>query len=189
MSTDPAPPSRPSLAIFDIDGVLADVRHRVHHVATKPKDWDAFFAAAVEDPPLEEGLELVGLVLERGHLICYVTGRPERCRQDTLDWFTRHGLPAAPLHMRADSDRRPARITKLMTARRLAREFDIYVFVDDDAAVVASLREGGFPVMHATWMGGGTNGVDGHTVTGTEVPSTPSVQEVLFEAQETEGRT
>jgi len=29
-----------------IDGVLADVHHRLHHIARRPKDWPAFFAAA-----------------------------------------------------------------------------------------------------------------------------------------------
>ncbi len=50
----PAPPrgtaALPSVAVFDIDGVLADVRHRLHHVAARPKDWDAFFGAAPQDP-------------------------------------------------------------------------------------------------------------------------------------------
>ncbi len=34
----------PVIAVFDIDGVLADATHRQHHVAGRPKDWDAFFA-------------------------------------------------------------------------------------------------------------------------------------------------
>jgi hypothetical protein len=43
------------LAVFDIDGVLADVRHRLHLVEGRPKDWDGFFAAAADDPPLTRG--------------------------------------------------------------------------------------------------------------------------------------
>ena len=35
------------LAIVDIDGVVADVRHRLHHLDRRPKNWSAFFAAAV----------------------------------------------------------------------------------------------------------------------------------------------
>jgi hypothetical protein len=34
------------LAVFDLDGVLADVRHRLHFLDRRPKDWDGFFAAA-----------------------------------------------------------------------------------------------------------------------------------------------
>lgn len=32
--------------IFDIDGTLADIAHRRHHVETKPKNWSAFQVAA-----------------------------------------------------------------------------------------------------------------------------------------------
>ena len=54
----PSPgPSRP-LAVFDVDGVLADVRHRLRFVERSPKDWDAFFSAAVDDPPLARSNEL-----------------------------------------------------------------------------------------------------------------------------------
>ena len=39
----------PMVAVVDIDGVVADVRHRLHHVADRPKDWRSFFAAAADD--------------------------------------------------------------------------------------------------------------------------------------------
>ena len=31
------------IVIFDIDGTLADVSERIHHVRKKPKNWNAFF--------------------------------------------------------------------------------------------------------------------------------------------------
>ena len=68
-STGDAPVIR--IAVFDIDGVLADVRHRLHHVERSPKNWDGFFAEMVDDAPLEPPLDLapsrvtlvVGIVL------------------------------------------------------------------------------------------------------------------------------
>jgi beta-phosphoglucomutase-like phosphatase (HAD superfamily) len=168
----------PAWAVVDIDGVLADVGHRVHHVERRPKDWDAFFAAAPHDPPLAEGLAAVAEQVSQGRRIAYVSGRPERCRADTIAWMELHGLPLAPLHLRRDDDRRPARETKLQIVRRLEREAPIAVVIDDDAAVVAAMRAAGYAVLHATWMGGGTDGVD----------SSPA-QGALFEAQEVDGRT
>ena len=51
------PDSRP-IAVFDIDGVLADVRHRLHHLQCRPQRWEAFFTAADRDPLLEaDGLD------------------------------------------------------------------------------------------------------------------------------------
>src|SRR3712207_6881076 len=110
MSPDPSPSAevRP-LAVFDVDGVLADVRHRLHHVERRPKDWNAFFAAALDDPPLAQGVALARASAEDCDVV-YVTGRPERCRADTLTWFARHGLPPGELRMRDDRDRRPARL-------------------------------------------------------------------------------
>lgn len=170
-----------SLAVFDIDGVLADVRHRLHHVAVRPKDWAAFFAAAPADPPLAAGLAAVAAAHEAGHRIVYLTGRPERCRDDTLAWLAAHGLPGGPLHMRGDADRRPARVTKVATLRRLSRQHRIAACFDDDAAVVAAIRSAGFPVHHADWMGDDAEGLG-------EAPGA-SAHAVLFEIQEGDGRT
>ena len=175
---------RASAAVFDIDGVLADVRHRLHHVAARPKDWQAFFDAAPDDPALAEGLAAVATAHGAGHVVIYLTGRPERCRRDTLAWLAAQGLPAGDLHMRDDADRRPARMTKVATLRRLARRYRIEGFVDDDAAVVEAVRRAGFPVLHAEWMGTETSGADAAP----DLPQ-PSPQEVLFEIQESEGRT
>jgi hypothetical protein len=97
------------LAVFDVDGVLADVRHRLRHVERRPKDWDAFFGAALDDPPLPAGVELARESAKDCEVV-YVTGRPERCRADTLAWFAQHGLPEGTLRMRRERDRRPARV-------------------------------------------------------------------------------
>ena len=165
-------------AVVDIDGVLADVRHRVQYVEQRPKDWDAFFAAAPLDPALPQGLATVAEQVTLGRTIAYVSGRPERCRADTIAWMQRHGLPPAPLHLRSDDDRRPARQTKLQIVRTLERTAPVALVIDDDAAVVSAMRAAGYEVLHAQWMEGGTDGVD----------SSPA-QQALFEAQEVEGRT
>src|SRR3954471_25047094 len=112
--------SGPPLAVIDLDGVVADVRHRLHHVSGTNKNWLAFFAAVGEDDVLAEGRA----VLERlagDHEIVYLTGRPERTRQATQDWLDRHELPRGRMIMRSDSDRRPARLLKPRLLKTLAR--------------------------------------------------------------------
>ena len=155
------------LVVFDVDGVLADVRHRLHHVERRPKDWDAFFDAAPADPPLATGVALA-LESARDGEVVYVTGRPERCRADTLAWFARQGLPPGELSMRGPRDRRPARVAKLELLRRLARDRVVAVVVDDDLQVCRAYEQAGFTVLRATWMG--------------EEPA-------LEQAQEADGRT
>jgi len=155
------------LAVIDIDGVLADVRHRLHHVTERPKDWAAFFAAAPDDPILEKGLETVRKLAE-GYDVVYLSGRPEHCRRDTVDWFAKHGVPAGELRLRRHGDYRPARVMKVESLNRLSEDATVAVFVDDDPLVCTAAREAGYDVLVADWM-----------------PEQPT----LFDAQEIEGRT
>lgn len=162
---------RPQVAVIDLDGVLADARHRLHHLATRPKAWDDFFDAAPLDPPLPEGFEVLQR-LGQVYDVVYLSGRPERCRADTETWLVRHEAPAGPVLLRPDRDRRPARLFKIEQLRRLARDVEVVVLVDDDPRVVAAAREAGFDVLPATWM-----------------PQEATQAASLQQAQEQEGRT
>jgi hypothetical protein len=137
-------------AAVDLDGVVADVGHRLHYLEGGRKDWDAFFAGIPDDPAHPEGLA-VAQELAREHDLIYLSGRPERTRVATEEWLDRHGAPAGTVLLRRDGDRRPARITKVGILRRLARERPVAVLVDDDPAVCRAAREAGFTVMEATW--------------------------------------
>lgn len=138
------------LAVFDLDNTLADTAHRQHFLERKPRDWDAFFAAAPQDPPIEEGIALV-LQSAQECEIRYLTGRPERCRRDTLDWLAAQGLPEGRVYMRRNDDRRPARRTKLEILNRLARTQEIRMLVDDDELVCEDAERAGFTVVRARW--------------------------------------
>lgn len=155
------------IAVIDIDGVLADVRHRLRHVTTQPKDWDAFFAAAPEDPLLQQGAETARRLAEVYDLV-YLSGRPERCRRDTLDWFRRHELPSGELQLRPRGDYRPSRIMKVEALDRLSVGATVVVLVDDDPQVLDAARRAGYDVLPATWM---------------------TDRDVLHEAQEVDGQT
>ncbi len=139
------------LAVFDIDGVLANVTHRLHHLGTEPKDWEAFFAAAAQDPLLPEGAELIG-TLAADHEILYLTGRPERTRALTARWLRQHQLPDAELWMRPDGDHRPARLFKRESIRRLLASRNVDIVIDDDPQVIALLAAEGVPTRLAAWL-------------------------------------
>ena len=155
------------LAVIDIDGVLADVGHRLHFLDRRPKDWKGFFAAARADPPHPEGLALAA-ELAQSHEVILLTGRPEGCRADTETWLGEHGIDHELLVMRPPGNRRPAAEVKVGLLATLAAGRIVGAVVDDDPAVVAAVEAAGYPVHVATWGR----------------PSEP-----LHRAQEVEGRT
>lgn len=128
------------LAVFDLDGVLADVEHRRHHVTGSRRDWAAFFAAAADDALLTQGAALVRHEQEAGRLVVYLSGRPERLRAVTLNWLHDNGLPPADLVLRPDADHCPAVTYKLDRLREMASAFTIALLVDDDTQVVEAVR-------------------------------------------------
>ena len=138
------------LAVFDLDGTLADTAHRQHYLEGPRRNWDAFFSAAPDDPPLPEGVRLVVSSAEECEVV-YLTGRPERCRQDTVAWLARQGLPEGRLHMRRNDDRRPARRTKLEILKRMGRDREVRLLVDDDELVCDDAERAGFTVVRARW--------------------------------------
>ena len=142
--------SKRPLAVFDLDNTLADTAHRQRFLERRPRDWDAFFAAAPDDPPIAEGVALALSSAEECEVV-YLTGRPERCRRDTLEWLAAQGLPQGRVHMRRDGDRRPARLTKLEILKQLARTREIRVLVDDDELVCEDAERAGFTVVRARW--------------------------------------
>ena len=161
------------LAVFDIDGVVADVRHRLHHLRRSHR-WSSFFRDAARDPLLPEGASLVA-DLARQHEIVWLTGRPDWLRDTTENWLEEHGLPGTELHMRPDGDYRPARIFKLGVLRRLAPR-GIAAFVDDDPEVVDAAVAAGLPAALADWVL-------------RDDPYSADLYDALHDAQERFGRT
>ena len=140
------------IAVIDLDGVLADVRHRLHFLENSPKDWDGFFAGIPDDPVLPEGRAVVDR-LAADHDVVYLTGRPESTRPQTEAWLEQHRLPRARLIMRRARDRRPARVTKPALLRDLVAEGGrVEVVVDDDPQVCDALERAGWAVLRADWM-------------------------------------
>ncbi len=131
------------IVVFDIDGVLADASHREHHLSSRTKDWDAFFAEVGGDAVIDEGRQRL-LAEAQGNEVVLLSGRPERCSADTEAWLARHGMGVARLVLRRDEDRRPAATLKADLVCRIGSPSEISVVIDDDATVVTRLRELGY---------------------------------------------
>lgn len=175
-----ATPSWSGCVVLDIDGVLADVRHRLRFVANTPKDWESFFNAAKRDSLLSVGADFARAAATT-HTVVYLTGRPERLRADTTSWLQHHNLPAGRLLMRRDGDHRPAVQMKLQELRRLHVELNVELVVDDDPAVINAVQAAGFEARLADWMP-----LQSRRKASTE---SRSDDEVLHEAQQLDGGT
>jgi hypothetical protein len=131
------------IAVFDIDGVLADATHREHFVERRPKDWDAFFAGVGDDALLERGRERLNS-LAREHEVVLLSGRPERTRADTEAWLARHDIEVSRLILRRDDDFRPAADLKAALVAGIGGPHEVVVVVDDDDTVVKRLQGLGY---------------------------------------------
>ena len=101
--------------LCDLDGTLADIRHRLHYVKQEPKDWDSFFGAMFMDRlRLDVAEQVEGLRLD-GYDVVFVSGRPNNYRTTTEDWLRLYGFTDTRypiLFMRRAGDRRPDTMVK-----------------------------------------------------------------------------
>ena len=122
------------IAIVDIDGTIADVRHRLHHIqGPGRKNWKAFFEAMDHDTPIPDMIRQVH-ELESDHEIIVVTGRPEHYRRRTENWLKENGIRYARLFMRPDGDHRPDYTVKAEVLREYPKG-RIALAIDDRGPV------------------------------------------------------
>lgn len=90
--------------VFDLDGTLADIRHR------RPllPDWDAFFDACDKDEPIWPVIHVYHALRNSGmYLIQVWSGRSDVVRDKTEAWLEKHLGHVPMLKMRKAGDYRP----------------------------------------------------------------------------------
>lgn len=139
--------------VFDIDGTIADCRHRVHHIKGIDKpDWAAFDADGHKDSPIMEVIQILGALWRAGYIIVLATGRSERGREYTEQWLDDYGIQYHHLVMRPDGDHRPDTIVKKEQFDAFLREHsytsdDVEAIFEDRARVVDMWRTAGYRVL------------------------------------------
>src|ERR1700691_3690564 len=97
--------------IFDIDGTIADISHRLHFIQNKPADWRSFFAACPDDEPIPEVIQVAKSLGGVAHIIL-LSGRSDEVRKQTLDWLNELQIPCSCLYMREEGDHREDSVIK-----------------------------------------------------------------------------
>ena len=146
--------------IFDIDGTLADLTHRLHFIRDGKKDWASFKHFCYADKPITHMVDLARTLYWAARAgeshqqyddprwaIVLMSGRNECQRAATHEWLQQVAcLPYNSLFMRADGDFRDDGIVKqelLQQVRTMG--FDPIMAFDDRSRVVNMWRANGVP--------------------------------------------
>lgn len=130
------------IVIFDIDGTLADISQRIHHIRTKPKNWNAFNNGMAKDKAIHSMVRLCNLLYESGTRVILCSGRNEKNRPETIEWLKKEGVQYHELLLRKDNDMRQDAIIKREMLQDLDKSKILFV-VEDRSRVVEMWRSEG----------------------------------------------
>ena len=130
------------IVIFDIDGTLADVSERIHHVRKKPKNWPAFFEGMAQDKAIHSMVRLCNILYASGIRIVLCSGRNEEHRAQTVEWLAGQGVKYHDLLLRRSNDRRSDTEVKRELLGTLDKSKVLFV-VEDRSRVVEMWRSEG----------------------------------------------
>ena len=138
--------------IFDVDGTMANLDHRLHWVRSKPKNWPAFFEGIHLDEPIETVIRMLKNFHADGYTILVCSGRGRDLFDKTAKWFEEK---AGVLHlitdvfMRAEKDQRSDDIVKSeLLDEILAQGYEIVAVVDDRPKVIRMWKKRGLFVIN-----------------------------------------
>ena len=135
------------LVVFDIDGTLANIEHRLDYVRSKPKNWKAFDAGIPNDKVNFPVAEMFwALDATDQHTIVLASGRNERSRIATQDWLRKNSFSSYDkLYMRKADDFRNDSIVKDEIIDEIVSDYGKLpdMWFDDRPRVVRAVRARG----------------------------------------------
>lgn len=124
--------SLPSAIIVDVDGTIAQMNGR------GPFDWKR----VGEDEPRQLVIDMVQNYAMQGYEILIVSGRSDECRNETLEWIDRQGIPCTELHMRKAGDfRKDSVIKEEILWTHLANRYNIVAAIDDRPMMIRTWHD------------------------------------------------
>jgi acid phosphatase class B len=142
--------------IFDIDGTVANIDHRLHLIeksADRPVvSWDNFFAEMHLDGLYDYAKDIVDICRMRQYAILFVTGRGEEYREKTEKWLFEN-LRLYPMQytmfMRPTGDHmQDDHMKEGILNREILPHYNIRFVLEDRMRVVQMYRKNGLRVLH-----------------------------------------
>lgn len=134
--------------IVDLDGTIADLKHRLHFIASSVKDWKGFFEHISEDTLRKDIAKKVIDYYNQMHTIIYVTARPEDYKEITLKWLEKNSMSFGwTLIMRKRGDSRPDTEVKQDMYDTYLKKYPIEVVFDDRPRIINMWKSNGLKVI------------------------------------------
>lgn len=134
--------------LVDIDGTLANVEHRLHHIKDGNHDWDSFFDAMDQDTPTEMLKLLSTFPSLHSVAFVYVSGRPDSHRDMTIAWLNKYNAPIGRLYMRKTGDHRQDTVVKQEMLEQIkGGGFNPILVIDDRPSVIKMWRDNNLDVI------------------------------------------
>ena len=145
------------IVVFDIDGTVANLDHRLAFVRTKPKNWPAFNRSIHLDAPIQATIDICIKYLNcpSTHVI-FASGRSDDTREVTAEWLVRHGMAGYDgFYMRKSGDYRCDSIVKREILDEIIEDFGRKpdMVFDDRPRVVKMWRAEGIWVFDCNQSG------------------------------------
>lgn len=118
--------------IFDLDGTLCDVSHRLYLIKREHPLWEAFNEACTSDIPRRRELELLKVMRKAGYKIALFTGRSVAFQPETEEWLQYYGVKYDALQMRPSGDRRSDSVVKAEYLSKAGIKPEQVLFVVED---------------------------------------------------------
>jgi hypothetical protein len=127
--------------ICDLDGTVADLWHRLHHIQWEKKDYNAFNLDCYLDSVIKETAIVVkSLVATTWAKIIFTSGRSDIAKDMTIKRLADNGFEYDRLIMRKDWNHTPDTLLKLSRYNRHLKDLNILCVFDDRPWVVEMWR-------------------------------------------------
>ena len=138
------PNTLPKAIIVDLDGTMTNYAHRAHllntttRLANGRRDLAPFFDAMGDDTEHGWCRDIIDEAQAKGVKIIFLTGRPEKYRQLSEQWLTRHSITNYEvLLMRETRDFRPGAVVKAEIYRaEIEGKYDVLYAIDDNPHIL-----------------------------------------------------
>lgn len=139
--------------IFDLDGTLANIKHRRVYLDETPPNWQAFNRNMKDDAPNVSVVELYKTLWNTGkYNIVIVSGRSNEFRKFTEQWLFWNKISYSQLLMREKDDFRSDHLIKEDILKKLKSiGSEIAFVVDDRQQVVDMWRRNGITCLQCDY--------------------------------------